>query len=150
MRVELPLTHGFRWFTVATIQAQPGTWLRISFSSRSPSREYFLASYDASCGECSMLVCGNALRSHAPRALMYSDRVPAVRYTQRAEALGTLYKQLTAGAIWLTAAILLLHELRVALATVVTGAGFLGVAVALGAQDLLRDYVAGFVTVQVP
>lgn len=84
------------------------------------------------------------LRSHAPRALIDSGPVPAIRYTQRAEALGTLYKHLTTGAIWLTAVILILRELHVAPATVVTGAGFLGVAVALGAQDLLRDYVAGF------
>lgn len=85
-----------------------------------------------------------ALRSHAPKALVDSGATPTVRYMQRAEALGTLYGQLTAGAIWLTAAILILHSLQVALATVVTGAGFLGVAIALGAQDLLRDYVAGF------
>jgi moderate conductance mechanosensitive channel len=84
------------------------------------------------------------LRSHAPRALIDSGPVPAVRYTQRAEALGTLYKHLTTGAIWLTAGIVILHDLRVAPVTVVTGAGFLGVAVALGAQDLLRDYIAGF------
>jgi small conductance mechanosensitive channel len=84
------------------------------------------------------------LRSHAPRALVGSGQVPTVRHAQRAEALGTLYKQLISGVIWLTAAILILHVLEVALATVVTGAGFLGVAIALGAQDLLRDYVAGF------
>ncbi len=84
------------------------------------------------------------LRAHAPRALIDSGPMPAVRYTQRAEALGTLFKHLTAGAIWLTAIIVILHELEVAPATVVIGAGFLGVAIALGAQDLLRDSIAGF------
>jgi len=56
----------------------------------------------------------------------------------------SLAKHLTAAAIWLAAAIFILHALQVALATVVTGASFLGVAVALVAQDLLRDCVAGF------
>jgi len=84
------------------------------------------------------------LRAHAPRALSDTGPVPAARYAQRAEALGTLYKHVTVGLIWSTASILILRELRVAPATVVTGAGFLGVAIALGAQDLLRDYVAGF------
>ena len=84
------------------------------------------------------------LRAHAPRALIDSGPMPAVRYAQRAEALGTLCKHLTTAAIWITAAILILHDLQVALVTIVTGAGFLGVAVALGAQDVLRDYIAGF------
>jgi moderate conductance mechanosensitive channel len=84
------------------------------------------------------------LRQHAPRALMASGPTPTVRYEQRAEALGTLTKHLTAGLIWLVAVVVCLHGLHVALATVVTGAGFLGVAISLGAQDLLRDYIAGF------
>ena len=50
----------------------------------------------------------------------------------------------TSFTIWVTAAMLILHDLDVALVTLVTGAGFLGVAIALGAQDLLRDYTAGF------
>ena len=83
-------------------------------------------------------------RTHTPRAFLDSGATPAARYAQRAEALSALGKHLTAGAIWLVAVILVLRELHVALVTVVTGAGFLGVAVALGAQDLLRDYVAGF------
>jgi len=84
------------------------------------------------------------LRAHAPRAFVDSGPTPSVRYAQRAEALGALAKHLTSFAIWVTAATLILHDLDVALVTLVTGAGFLGVAIALGAQDLLRDYVAGF------
>ena len=79
-----------------------------------------------------------------PRELTQSGPVPEVRRAQRAEALGTLAKQLTGAIIWLVAAMVVLHQLQFAFATVVTGAGFLGLAVALGAQDLLRDYIAGF------
>src|SRR5512147_1672903 len=68
-----------------------------------------------------------AWREHTPRAFVDSAPVPSARYTQRAEALGTLYQQLLTGLIWVVAAILILRVLGVAPATVVTGAGFLGV-----------------------
>jgi small conductance mechanosensitive channel len=84
------------------------------------------------------------LRERAPHMLVDSGPVPTARYTQRAEALGTLYKQLLTLLIWVVAVIWILHVLGVTPAALVTGAGFLGVAVALGAQDLLRDCTAGF------
>jgi small conductance mechanosensitive channel len=81
--------------------------------------------------------------ARAPRPLRDSQPVPLERQHQRAEAIGTLVKGLFFAAIWATASVLVLHELHVALATVVTGAGFLGLAVAFGAQDLIRDYLSG-------
>lgn len=83
------------------------------------------------------------LRAHAPRALVDSRPVPAIRYSQRADAIGTLFRHLSSAVIWLTAVVLILHELDVSLATLVTGAGFLGLAVAFGAQHVIRDYLAG-------
>jgi small-conductance mechanosensitive channel len=149
MWVEMVQRRGYDWIAVAPARTEPGTWLRIlvvlliafALSRVLPRlvRRFVRRTFDARLRDRLAV-----LRSHAPRALIDSAPIPAVRYTQRSEALGTLYKQLIAGAIWLTAVILILRELHVALATVVTGAGFLGVAVALGAQDLLRDYVAGF------
>jgi small conductance mechanosensitive channel len=85
-----------------------------------------------------------AIRAHTPRALLDSAPVPAIRHAQRSEAFGAIFRHLSVIAIWLVAAVLVLHELDVALETVVTGAGFLGLAVAFGAQDLLRDAIAGF------
>jgi small conductance mechanosensitive channel len=84
------------------------------------------------------------LASIAPRALVDSQPVPVVRYEQRAEQIGTLFRHLTVLVIWLTAGVLVLRQLHVDLATVVTGAGFLGVAIAFGAQEQLRDALAGF------
>lgn len=84
------------------------------------------------------------LGARAPRPLRDSQPVPVTRQHQRAEAIGTLVKGLSSTAIWAIAAVLILHELHVALATVITGAGFLGLAVAFGGQNLIRDYLAGF------
>ncbi|MGZ4691000.1 MAG: mechanosensitive ion channel family protein [Acidimicrobiia bacterium] len=84
------------------------------------------------------------LGARAPRPLRDSQPVPIERQHQRAEAIGTLVKGLSSATIWAVAIALILRELNVALATVVAGAGFLGVAIAFGAQNLIRDYVAGF------
>jgi small-conductance mechanosensitive channel len=133
----------------ATAQIEPGTWLRIvlvllgAFAlSRVLPRLVRRATRRML--ESHVRQRFAVLRAHAPRAFVDSGPIPAVRYAQRAEALGTLAKHLTSFAIWGTAVMLVLHDLDVALVTLVTGAGFLGVAVALGAQDLLRDYTAGF------
>jgi small conductance mechanosensitive channel len=84
------------------------------------------------------------LGARAPRPLRDSQPVPIERQHQRAQAIGTLVKGLSSVIIWAIATVLILHELNVELATVVAGAGFLGVAVAFGAQNVIRDYVAGF------
>jgi moderate conductance mechanosensitive channel len=84
------------------------------------------------------------LGARAPRPLRDSQPVPIERQHQRAQAIGTLVKGLSSAIIWAIATVLILHELNVELATLVAGAGFLGLAVAFGAQNLIRDYVAGF------
>ena len=132
-----------------TVQMEPGTWLRIALVLLGAFALSRLLPRLVRRAVRRMLDTRvrqrfAALRAHAPRTLVDSGPTPSVRYAQRAEALGTLAKHLTSFTIWVTAAMLILHDLDVALVTLVTGAGFLGVAIALGAQDLLRDYTAGF------
>ena len=134
---------------IGTVEMEPGTWLRIALVllgafalSRVLPRLVRRAVRRVLDTRVRQRFA--VLRTHAPRALVDSGPTPSVRYAQRAEALGTLAKHLTSFAIWVTASMLILHDLDVALVTLVTGAGFLGVAIALGAQDLLRDYIAGF------
>jgi hypothetical protein len=114
MRVELPQPCVPGWFAVATVRTEPGTWLRVllvvlaafALTRVLPRlvRRIVLRVLDARVRERLAV-----LRVHAPRALIDSGPTPAVRYTQRAEALGTLCKHLSADAIWLTAVILILH-----------------------------------------
>lgn len=66
----------------------------------------------------------------------------------RAEArVHTLERVLVAagtGFIWVVTALVVLSELDVNLAPLIAGAGVLGVALGFGAQEMVRDYLAGF------
>lgn len=147
---DRPAVRGVGWLMlIATVRTEPMTWLDIGVILAAAflaaqivprlARRTVRRALD------SRMRRGLAvLRTRAPRALVDSGPVPTIRYGRRADALGTLFKHLSSGVIWLVATILILRELDVALATTITGAGFIGLAIALSAQDLLRDWVAGF------
>jgi len=65
------------------------------------------------------------------------------RSRQRAETLGALLRSITTGSIFLVASLLVLGELRIDLGPLIAGAGVAGVAVGLGAQSVVRDFLAG-------
>ena len=46
--------------------------------------------------------------------------------------------------IWLAAVLIILNELNVKIAPILAGAGVVGLAVGFGAQNLVRDIIAGF------
>ncbi|MEN3361767.1 MAG: moderate conductance mechanosensitive channel [Mycobacteriales bacterium] len=61
----------------------------------------------------------------------------------RAETIGSVLRSITSLAIFAIAAMLVLGELEVNLAPVIASAGILGLALGFGAQNLVKDFVAG-------
>jgi small conductance mechanosensitive channel len=80
------------------------------------------------------------LRERAPDVLG-----PAVveRRRQRAKTIGSVLRSMATFLIYGLAFILVLGELGVDLAPIITTAGILGVAIGFGAQNLVRDFLSG-------
>jgi moderate conductance mechanosensitive channel len=71
--------------------------------------------------------------------------VPTVshRRTQRAEALGSLAASTARVAVWVIAVLVALGTFGVEVGPLVAGAGIVGVALGFGAQDVVKDVLAG-------
>lgn len=65
-------------------------------------------------------------------------------WQRRASTLGGVLTSLANVTVWFVAGLLVLRELSINLMPVLTGAGIAGLAVGLGAQNLLRDMISGF------
>ena len=68
----------------------------------------------------------------------------ALERAKRARTLGALLSKVTTIAIVSIAVLMILHELRIDIAPVLTGAGIAGLAVGFGAQTMVRDIISGF------
>lgn len=80
------------------------------------------------------------------RALLVSDASAAVlseRRRARAETMGSVLRSVASVVILGTAALMMLSKLGVAIAPLLTSVGILGVAVGFGAQELVKDFIAG-------
>ena len=85
-----------------------------------------------------------ALRAKTPRALLAStDPLPSLRRSQRAEMIGAAVANVAAVAIWLAAAIGVLHVLGLRLGPLLAGAGIAGLVLSLSAQQMVRDFLSG-------
>jgi small conductance mechanosensitive channel len=67
----------------------------------------------------------------------------AARRTQRAEAIGSVLRSFASFVILGIAVVLVLGELGINLAPIVASAGVVGVALGFGAQNLIKDFIAG-------
>ncbi|MGY1857972.1 mechanosensitive ion channel family protein [Modestobacter sp. SYSU DS0290] len=67
----------------------------------------------------------------------------AARRTQRAEAIGSVLRSCASFAVLGVAVVLVLGELGVNLAPILASAGVIGVALGFGAQNLVKDFIAG-------
>ncbi len=67
----------------------------------------------------------------------------AARRTQRAEAMGSVLRSFASIVVLGIAVVLVLGELGLNLAPIVASAGVIGVALGFGAQNLIKDFVAG-------
>jgi small conductance mechanosensitive channel len=68
---------------------------------------------------------------------------PVARRTQRAEAIGSVLRSCASFVVLGIAVVLVLGELGINLAPIVASAGVVGVALGFGAQNLIRDFIAG-------
>jgi small-conductance mechanosensitive channel len=85
------------------------------------------------------------LRPRRARASAAGDAVEhaAARRTQRAEAIGSVLRSFASIVIMGIAVVLALGELGIDLAPIVASAGVVGVALGFGAQNLVKDFIAG-------
>jgi small-conductance mechanosensitive channel len=67
----------------------------------------------------------------------------AARRTQRAEAIGSVLRSVASFVVMGIAVVLVLGELGLNLAPIVASAGVVGVALGFGAQNLIKDFIAG-------
>ncbi|MGC9671024.1 mechanosensitive ion channel family protein [Planosporangium sp. 12N6] len=84
------------------------------------------------------------LREKVPGALLRdATGVLPERRRQRAEALGSVLRSVASAAIFVVALMLVLGELSINLAPLLASAGIVGLAIGFGAQNLVKDFVAG-------
>lgn len=84
-----------------------------------------------------------SIRAKTPRALRSTEPLPSLRRSQRADAIGALVRNLSSVVIWLVASGWVLQILGVQLGPLVAGAGFVGLAIAISAQQMVTDFLAG-------
>jgi hypothetical protein len=84
-----------------------------------------------------------SIRAKTPRALRSTEPLPSLRRSQRADAIGALVRNLSSVVIWLVASAWILQILGVQLGPLVAGAGFVGLAIAISAQQMVTDFLAG-------
>ncbi len=92
-------------------------------------------------------------QGHSPAALVPKGRartlvesaspLATVRRRQRSEAMGSVLKSITSFVIAVVAALMILSELGLDVAPALASAGIAGVALGFGAQNLVKDFLAG-------
>ncbi|MGY1820864.1 mechanosensitive ion channel family protein [Geodermatophilus sp. SYSU D00079] len=85
------------------------------------------------------------LRGRRARATAHADALDqlAARRTQRAEAIGSALRSSASIVVLGIAVVLVLGELGINLAPILASAGVVGVALGFGAQNLVKDFIAG-------
>jgi small conductance mechanosensitive channel len=76
----------------------------------------------------------------APEGL---DAILAERRRQRAETMGSVLKHIASIIILGTAVLTVLERLTIPIAPLLTSVGIVGVAIGFGAQELVKDFIAG-------
>ena len=82
-------------------------------------------------------------RPRIPRKLSDARDLAQLRQRHRIDAVATMLARLTGVVIWLSALVVVLHHNDVNIAFAVSSAGFVGLIVALGAQQSVQDYITG-------
>ena len=85
------------------------------------------------------------LRPRRNRTPQHRDAMEQItaRRTQRAEAIGSVLRSFASIVVLGIAVVLVLGELGINLAPIVASAGVVGVALGFGAQNLIKDFIAG-------
>jgi small conductance mechanosensitive channel len=69
--------------------------------------------------------------------------IATVRAAQRAETIATLLKSVVTLVVWAFALLMSLSEVGLDVGPLIAGAGFVGIALGFGAQNLVRDFLSG-------
>lgn len=93
-----------------------------------------------------LAIVKRALRRVESRLLRQGEAAgePPSESAKRVETLVRLVRQAVHLALWVAVTLVLLKEVGVEIAPLLAGAGILGLAVGFGAQNLVRDVIAGF------
>jgi small-conductance mechanosensitive channel len=83
------------------------------------------------------------IRRKTGLALLDTSPTPTIRRVQRAETLGAVLRSIVTVLIWAIAFLLVLGEFDINLTPLIAGAGVIGVALAFGAQSIVRDMLTG-------
>lgn len=83
------------------------------------------------------------LRPLRERADAFLGPSTAARRRERAQSIGSLLKSITSFVIVVVAFILILSELGINIAPLLASAGIAGIALGFGAQNLVKDFLAG-------
>lgn len=84
------------------------------------------------------------IRKRTPRVLLSTDQHVSLRRVQRATTIGALLRSASTVVIAITTAFLVLNQLTVDLAPFVAGTAIATAALGFGAQNIVRDFLAGF------
>jgi small conductance mechanosensitive channel len=76
-------------------------------------------------------------------SLVDTGPIPQARRIQRANTIGAVLRSVAALVIWSVAILTALDALGINLAPLIAGAGIVGIALAFGAQSLVRDFLSG-------
>jgi small conductance mechanosensitive channel len=82
-------------------------------------------------------------RARLPRRSEEGSDLIELRRRHRVDATASALARVTSILIWTTALIVVLHRLELDVTVAVSGAGFVGLIIAFGAQNSVHDYVAG-------
>jgi len=83
------------------------------------------------------------LRSRTPNVLLRSGQWN-LRADARIQTLTVVFRSIATILVWFVAVVWILDVLGVALGPLIAGAGIAGVALGFGAQNVVRDFLAGF------
>jgi small-conductance mechanosensitive channel len=83
------------------------------------------------------------LRDRTPNVLLASGQWD-LRAEARIQTLTVVFRSLASLVVWFVAVVWILDVLGVALGPFIAGAGIVGVALGFGAQNVVRDFLAGF------
>jgi small conductance mechanosensitive channel len=73
--------------------------------------------------------------------------VSGTRVAQRTGAIGSLMISLVSVVIWINALLIILEALGINITPIVASAGVAGIALAFGAQTLIKDYISGILLI---
>lgn len=76
-------------------------------------------------------------------AILAASPLTSARRAQRARTLASVLKSLTTGFIGVLVALVVLGELGINIGPLIAGAGIAGVAIGIGAQSLVKDFISG-------